>query len=338
MNRREKILVIAVGGLALLFAASFGIRFIFVKPLQNIDRQTALLRDKLRQIQDERRAFFSAEDFLKRTAQTSFGTNADVATAQAGKMLTDLILRLGLSESEFARTPVGPRKLRGAQEVGWNVQGEGPLPKIVDLLFELEQRPQLHRLENVVLSAGDKPSRAKVRLRFLTLVIDAAPDVVPLDLKPKLTLASAERRIYDAIVQRDLFRPSIRRNAPDGSMIATGGDGPASARAEMLKVVSLSEWQGMPEVHVMNLAALKLQVFKPGDAWAGGQIVMVDYRAKPLPGKPELLSFARVILKIGPDFWAIEHGQTLADKYQLAADALPAELAKIQIQARTKNE
>ncbi|MBM3837737.1 MAG: hypothetical protein FJ398_07190 [Verrucomicrobia bacterium] len=336
MNQREKILALAVGGLILVFASALGIRYVFVKPLQNIDRQTALLREKLRQIKDERRAFFSAEDQMKRLAQASFGTNADVATAHAGKMLTDLILRLGLSESEFARTPVGPRKLRGAQEVGWNVQGEGPLPHIVDLLFELEQCPQIHRLENIVVSAGDKPGRAKIRLRFLTLVVDAAPDVVPLDLKPKLTLASSERRLYDTIVQRDLFRPYIRRSAPENAAASAGGDLPGAARPEMLKVVSLSEWRSTPEVHVMNLASHRLDILKPGDAWADGHIAAVDYRARPMPGKPGLLSFARVILKIGPDFWAVEHGQTLADKYQLNADALPSDLAKVAAQANPK--
>ncbi|MBI2946415.1 MAG: hypothetical protein HYY23_02140 [Verrucomicrobia bacterium] len=338
MNKRERVLALAVGCIALLFGGVFGVRYLVIKPLQSIDRQTALLRDKLRQIHDERRAFFAAEDDLKRLAQTSFGTNADVATAHAGKMLTDLILRLGLSESEFARTPVGPRKLRGVQEVGWNVQGEGPLAKIVDLLFELEQCPQIHRLENVVLSAGDKPSRAKVRLRFLTLVVDAAPDTVPIGLKPKLTLASPERRLYDAIVQRDLFRPYLRRNAPDSALVSSIGDLPDGARPDLLKVVSLSEWQRTPEVHIMNLSSKKLQILKPGDAWAGGEIITVDYRPRSMPGKPGLLSFARVILKIGADFWAVEHGQTLAEKYQLSADALPSDLVKMQTQAKANRD
>ena len=328
MKQREKILALVVGSLAFLFAGYFAAHYIFIKPLQTLERQTALLRDKLRQIQDERRAFFVAEDYVKRSAQSAFGTNADVATAQAGKMLGDLILRLGLAESEFIRTPVGPRKMRGTQEVGWNIQGEGPLPKIIDLLFELEQCPQIHRLENLVFSAGDKPTRVKVRLRFLTLVVDAAPDVVPISLKPKFTLASPERRACDVIVQRDLLQPFSRRIPADTALAATDGAAPA-ARPEMLKVVSLSEWQGSPEVHVLNLASMSVQVLKPGDAWAGGQIVMVDYRTKPLRGKPDLLSFSRVIFRVGSEFWAVEQGQTLAEKYPLAADALPSGLPKM---------
>ena len=68
MNKREKILGLMVGGLALLFGGVLGLRFLLLKPLQNIDRQTTLLRDKLRQINEDRRAFFSSEDYLKRLA------------------------------------------------------------------------------------------------------------------------------------------------------------------------------------------------------------------------------------------------------------------------------
>lgn len=329
MNKREKLLWLIVGSLALLLVGFIVIKILFLKPLQEIDRQTTLLREKLRLIHEEGRAFFSSEDYIKRTAQTTFGGNADVATARAGKMVTDLILRVGLPESEFARTPVGPRKMRGAQEVGWNIHGEGPLPKIIDLLFELEQCPQLHRLEGVVISAAEKPSRVKARFQFLTLVIDSAPEVARLDLKPKFTLADPERRAYDIIARRDLLRPYLKRSGPDRALAATDGDPLAAGRPELLKVVSLSDWQGAPEVHIMNLASMKLLRFKPGDELSGGQIVMVDYRARPMPGKPGLASYSRMILKIGADYWAVEHGQTLADKYKLGADALPSGLPKM---------
>lgn len=329
MNKREKNLALIIGSLALLFLGFFGVKIVLFKPLQEIDRQTALLRDKLRQVNNERRNFFASEDYIKSVAQRTFGNNTDVATAQAGKMLTDLILRLGLAESEFTRTPSGPRKLRGAQEVGWNVQGEGPLPRIIDLLFELEQCPQVHRLENLVVSAGDKPGRTKVRFRFLTLVIDSAPEVAPLELKPKLTLASAGRRFYNTILKRDLLRPYVKRTGGAAPLVATDVEALAESRPEMLKVVSLSDWQGAPEAHIMNLASMKLHRFKPGDAFGGGQIVMVDYRAKPIPGKPDLTSYSRLILKIGSDYWAIEHGRTLAEKYQLTPDALPPGLPKM---------
>ena len=68
--------------------------------------------------------------------------------------------------------------------------------------------------------------------------------------------------------------------------------------------------------------------YKPGDDLAGGKIVMIDYRKMPFPKKPALLSQSRVILAIGEEYWAIERGNTLADRHKLATEQLPANLAK----------
>ena len=42
-----------------------------------------------------------------------------------------------------------PRKLKGANEIGWIIQGEGALSNIVNLLFLLANSPYVHRVENV---------------------------------------------------------------------------------------------------------------------------------------------------------------------------------------------
>ncbi len=94
-------------------------------------------------------------------------------------------------------------------------------------------------------------------------------------------------------------------------------------------MVSLSEWQGRPEVHVRDLTNQSLASYGQGDDLAGGKIVAVDYRSLPHPAKPGLQSHSRVIVKIGEAFWAVERGQTLADKRQLAAEQLPEKLSKL---------
>ncbi|MCK7528948.1 MAG: hypothetical protein MZV64_71035 [Ignavibacteriales bacterium] len=50
---------------------------------------------------------------------------------------------------------------------------------------------------------------------------------------------------------------------------------------------------------------------------------MVDYRSLPMPGNEALKSFSRVIIRIGTEYWAIERGRTVADKYQLSPELLP---------------
>ena len=323
MNRREKTLLALVGFVALLIFGIFVIRGLCRPALRKLDGQLADLRGELTKIKDERRAYFSEEDDLKRLALRVFGRDADSATAQAGKMLTDEIVRLGLQESRFSRQPVSARRMRGAQEVGWSVQGEGPLARIVDLLFVLEQTPQVHRLENLVISAGDRPGRVRARFYYLTLVIDMAPATgAKADLKPKFALQSPQRRVYDSIVQRDILRPYVP-GQPSEARNASSAQGP---RPEMLKVVSLSEWGGAPEVAISDLNSMKVTSFKPGDTLAGGEVIAIDYRALPLGGKGEVLANSRVIIKIAADYWAVDEGQTLATKYQLKPEQLPNEL------------
>ncbi|MGO8676997.1 MAG: hypothetical protein ACLQVX_14125 [Limisphaerales bacterium] len=320
MKRREMILLGFVGCVFLLFIGAYGIRTAFVKPLKELKGQIGALGDKLRQYNQEKEAYLAADKYLKDIAPRVFGHDADTATAEAGKMLTDQILRLGLQESQFSRMPAAPRRLRGAQEVGWSVQGEGPLPKMIDLIFTLEQTPQVHRIENLVLSAGDGPGRVKARFRYITLVVEVAGIKPKLDLQPKFALDSPQRRLYDAIVQRDLLRPYVPR--PPGEAAARSDSSPLEA----LRVVSLSNWGGVPEVHVCDTNNMKVSGFKAGDSLAGGQIVMIDYRTLPVPSKAGLVSNSRVIIQIGTTYWAVEHGQTLSTKYQLAPDQLPPEL------------
>jgi hypothetical protein len=88
----------------------------------------------------------------------------------------------------------------------------------------------------------------------------------------------------------------------------------------------LSEWNGTPEVHVLDANSQKTRVCRPGDTLADAIVVAVDYRPLPKPGGNGLLSNSRVILKQGDNYYAIERGQTLAERYPMPPEQLPSEL------------
>ena len=335
MNRREKILASAVGGIVGLLVIGLGVRAVIFNPLREIDKRIAASRERLAKIQAERRTYFAAEDRMKATAVRTFADSLDQASAKSGELLTKHILKSGLHEDEFTRLPVGPRKLRGAQEIGWSVQGEGPLNDVVDLLFVLQESPHVHRLDGLTVSDGEVPGMVKVNFRYLTLVMDPAPDVQRKELPAAYTLESAQRHIFDGIVTRDLLRPYIKRPPPPPPPVAPGsppGTTPPPPGSppgpETFRIVSLSEWMGQPEVHVRDLTAQKTLRYKPGEAFAGGTLACVDYRALPMPGNAFLRSDSRVIVRIGNEYWAIERGRTLAEKHKLSTEQLPAELAR----------
>jgi hypothetical protein len=334
MNRREKVLAGAVGALVGVVVLGFGGRAVLIKPLKDIDKKTSGLRERLNKVLAERRAFFEAEDEVRKFAQRTFDTDLDKASAKSAEMLTQQILRAGLPEMEFTRLPFGPRKLKGSQEIGWNVQGDGPLDRVVNLLFLLDAEPHLHRVDGLTVSAGESAGLVRVRFRYTTLVIDSPPDFEPVNLQPKFTLESPQRRVFDGIVQRDILRPYIKRAVVPGHGNPGGtppGTSPGAAPgSESFKIVSLSDWMGQPEVHVRDLVNQRTLRFKPGDALAGGTIVMIDYRSMPKSGNELLQAFSRVIVRIGDEYWAIETGKTLAQKYRLAPDQLPDALARLE--------
>jgi hypothetical protein len=337
MNAREKLLAGIVGGFVGLAVMGFGARALLIKPLKEIDKKTTSLRDRLEKVQAERRAFFIAEDEVKKFTQRTFDIDIDKASAKSAEMLTQQILRAGLPEMEFTRLPFGPRKLRGAQEIGWNVQGDGTLDRVVNLLFLLQEEPRLHRVDGLTVTSGETVGYVRVRFRYTTLVIDPAPDVVPVEIQPKYALDSPQRRIFDGIVQRDILRPYIKRvvapvpGQPGGT---TPGTTPGAAPGpDSFRIVSLSEWLGQPEVHVRDMINQRTLRFKPGDALAGGTVVMVDYRSMPKTGNELLQAFSRVIIRIGEEFWAVETGKTLGQKYRLNPEQLPEGLARVEAPA-----
>lgn len=328
MTRLEKVLAVGIAGIVGIFGIGFGVRTFLLKPLKEADKRIAGLREKLEKVKSERRVYFADEERMKSVAQQMFSERVDLASAKSGEILTKVILQSGLKESDFTRLPVGPRKLLGASEIGWSVQGDGSVSEVINLIFLLKESLFLNRVENLFVSAGDAPGFVRVRFRYLTLVLEPAPTVEPIDLSQKLTLESAQRRAYDGIISRDILRPYVKRL----SQSAAGSDGSAASAAkgppgpESFRIVSLSEWQGEPEIHVRDLTSQKTFRYKPGDPLAGGTVVMVDYRPAPTPGRETVQSESRVILRFGLDYWAIERGQTLSDKRLLKPEQLPREL------------
>ena len=315
----------ALGGMLL-------VKMLLVDPLRRLDRDNAALRQQLNQYGVERRGYFSNEDSLKALTARTFSEDVDLASAKSGALITREILRCGLAEASFTRLPLGPRKLRGAQELGWNIQGNGPLERIVDLLYVLDESPYLHRLDNLTFTPAEGEDQIKVRFNFLTLVITAAPDVLIKPQEELPDLESTDRHRYGPIVQRNLLKPFIPPPPPPPvppptpSQTVTPPTTPPPPGPESFRVVSLSQWQSEPEIHVRDLTRKETIRYQRGDHLAGGEVVMVDYRPLPKPGSEGLHSFSRVILRIGAEYWAIESGHTFAQKYRLEPAQLPPAL------------
>ena len=81
MNPREKLLAIIVGSLAGVAILALGIRVVIVQPLKAADKKILGVRQKIAKVQEERRAYFAAEDKVKAYARKAFSDSGDEASA-----------------------------------------------------------------------------------------------------------------------------------------------------------------------------------------------------------------------------------------------------------------
>ena len=188
------------------------------------------------------------------------------------------------------------------------------------------------RVENITMLPVDGGGEVRIDFQFLSLIVGPTKYTKQEPLKARVvqgeTLGSEDRTLFAAITQRAFFLPYQKKPAPLPTPTATPPSAPTPPGPETYKIVSLSEWKGQQEIMVLDSNQNKTASYKPGDELAGGKIVMIDYRKMPFPKKPALLSQSRVILIIGEDYWAIERGNTLADKHKLVPEQLPENLAK----------
>ena len=326
MTGRQKKLGIIAAGVSLLFFGALTVDKLFLAPLKGAKQEARSLRERWMTLQRQELRARLAYEQLKTLAVRTYDDTADDASAEVGERLTQHISASGLDGGRFGLIPTGVRRIRGAQEIGWSVQGAGPMKNVIDFFYLLQWDPYLHRVENIVLRPVNTPPEVAVHFRYLTLVFDPMPKIQRQPLEFTRTLASSDREAYDTIIRRDLFGPHVPPSPPaprpPAPKITIARPGPESFR-----VVSLSQWGGEPEVHVRDLSARKTRIYHVGDSLAGGEIFAVDYRPGPSPKKPEIDSPSRVIIAAGLEYWAIESGDTLAEKHRLDATQLLPYLA-----------
>ena len=330
---REKILAIVVLSFVAVIVIVLSVQGAILKPAKDLRNQKVQLQVKLGRLKKEQDQYKIAEKEVQAAAQKMIHTHTDQANGVLGELLNQLIEQVELNPRQFTRSPVGPTRVgRGlAREVGWTVQGEGPLTKVVDLLYLLQSAEALHKLEGVRLSASSQPGVVKVGFRYLTLVLEPAPSSLGTNTMTEVAVAefgTPERQLYEGIVVRDLFRPYVKRpeNVPSTETTAVAENNtPPAFRPEILKVVSLSEWAGKSEIHLRNVETGSVAVYQPGDTIEEWTIMAVDYRPMPMPDSI-LDSESRVILKNTSGYWALEQGCTLAQLHQMNEEQLPSDL------------
>jgi len=346
MTRRERVLG-SVLGVAFAGAAIYlGVQKMFLERKARYERDRIGFSGKLDDLKEENRKLAGTAKSIEGWAALTYDTDELRASTKIGATLRGLVARAGL-ESNFSMQPVRGKRARGAyREIGRTVRVRGKMEQIVDFLYLLRKEPHLHRLDSLVITPQPKTNEVDVQVRYMALVLEdtAAKETDRLPTTRPTDLESEERALYAAIPNRDLFRPYIQRQytppprptptpprpTPPRPTPPRPGPKPPAPKPVVdpgrFRIVGLPEVGQRSEVLVSDKSTGQLRKYERGAELGGGVIAMVDYRPLPSPKNPKLLSPSRVILQVGPDYWAIELGQTLTEKRRLKSDQLPGSI------------
>ena len=339
MNNREKILAAVAGLAAVAFVTYMAISRVFLLPAAQRYQQAEELLGRLKKANDEKDKEPAYRARLKELAGNTFSGDEYRVSQQVQSRITAVLAQSGLSAQSLTLKPVvGARSPGVYKEIGWMVRVRGGLKETINFLYLMTREPHLHRLDNLVLTPAKDGTDVELQVKYATLIIEPGAGEkleagALADAAAFPAVDAPERRPYELIAMRDLFRPYVaappaKPDAPAAPPAAPGAP-PPRVPTGRYRLVGLPTWGGNADVLVLDSASGSVAAYKVGDEVAGGTIVMVDYRSLPLPDNPEILSGSRVVLRVGDEYHAVELGNSLAQKYVLAEDRLPPGLPSI---------
>ena len=341
MNKREKILAAAAGLIGVGFVTYMAINRVFLMPAAQQFNQAKELVIQIEKARAEKAREASYKTRLAELAARTYGTDELKVSESIRTKITAVLAASGLSAERLTLKPITGARVPGVyKEVGWMVQVAGGLEKIINFLYLMTKEPHLHRLDNLVISPIQGRSDVDLQVKYATLVLQPpdgqtlATGKVTAETDPA-ALESPDRKQYQVIATRDLFRPYIAARRPEPTRPTPQPSAPSAPRPPEVprgryKLVGLPTWGGKTDILIRDSSSGNVASYKPGDDLADGTIVMVDYRPLPMPSRPEILSSSRIVLRVGAEYYAVELGRYLSEKHTLKTEHLPPGLPQVK--------
>ncbi len=334
---RERWVTMIVGGVFITVVGVLLVRGLFIVPAGNAQARIESLTEKIRLAEIEQNSRRKKVSHLIDMAAKTLGKDEMRVAEDLRVILTGLLHRSGLGSDRFSLKPMsGQRVAKAYTEAGWVVSARGTAKEVAAFCHLLSEQPFLLKVNDLTLTPVPRSDQLKIQARCSTIVVKLPakrkmPATISRVGSEAVKIEPAQQQHLAALVGRDMFLPYIAQpvvvtppqpDPPVADEESTTTEPPGPPPTQFV-IVGLPSWQGEPDVMVKDTQSGEIQAYHPGDALAGGKIAMVDYRAMPRQDDPELMCHSRVIIKIGPEYWAIDLGQTLADKRKLNTDDLP---------------
>jgi len=340
----RKLLVWGVGGLVGVMVCLLLADALLLSPAEDLDQKIIDLAKEKRELEQEEQLAAAARAHMLRVRRATFSDEELSAREAARQRLQMQLQRSGLTTREYSIDAWAGRSVSKVyEEVGWSVRATGTLEQVTDFLYLLREDPYVHRVDNLVITPQWTRGEVDLKLRYSTLVLHASDvrKVEPNQVKPEqrqVALDTKHRDRFDVIASRDLLRPYIKKrvvqqtpsrpaDTPRADATPPAPPTPAGPTfAQRMKLVGLPQWGDQSEAIFKDTVSRETTRFERGERVGDAAIAMIDYRVMQRHDDAERQTPSRLILKVGPDYWAVELGDTLAQRHRLSRDMLPQAL------------
>lgn len=206
MNQRERILLIAIGGLFVLGFGQWGFTKYKTAVKQRRSRYESLQEQQI-QLQEKQYLGAIADRQMGEYMVRSVSSNTEQARTDYQGWLFDVVDEHNISGAKVSSERVFPVG-NLYQQMTFSLTGQASAPDVIGLIHAIQSKDYLHRIRELTINL----SKANEDIFLVSMTIDVASlDMAPVDATPPTTNAwrvDPELVAYtDPILNRNLFEP-----------------------------------------------------------------------------------------------------------------------------------
>jgi hypothetical protein len=273
MQRREKILAYATGGLAVAVAGWF----LLLGGDSRTDAQLEADRTQLTKDRDVKKRLVAADrrdaKRLVEWQRRALPSDQAIGRSRYQDWLRDLAIR-----SHFRQLSIDPREIGSPRDpftrMSFTVHGRVALAELTQFLYEFYSAGHLHQIRQLSMKPVEHADELEVTLTVEALSLPSADRKDQLSKEPGHGLRLAKVEKYrDPVVKRNLFAPYTPPPAV-GPSVAQGPpkrDPPVDS-AQFAFVTGFTEVDGVPQVWIQDRIAGKVWKLNEGGKFKIGEL------------------------------------------------------------------
>ena len=322
MNTRERLLLIGVVSVAVVFLAKRLVSAVFIDPLRNLDSKVARTResiDRIKSVVAMRPEIRRRLDLLRRL---SLPDSVSVATSLYQRYLNEKLQEAGLGATMSA--PKISRSKGNYSLVSYTISGKARLESVVRFLYLFYRDPLLQEIESLRVSPYGKPGSDILSFSMKATGMAMAGTPVRADLVPPGGVPNDERapgarlvKLHEAdfkgVVEKHIFRrgwtpppppPKSKKKAPARRVVQRHAPRVDPAQYQRLK--GMTDTGDVQMAWIEDTRSNRNLRHRVGDKLAIGELAAID--------------LYHVVIKIGENYYKVRVGKTLAEREALSAE------------------